>query len=221
MRLLWDLLYPRRCAACRRRGEWLCADCLLRCTVHGEGCCHRCGSRLRGSGCATCARYIRNLDELHAAYEYSGPVRELVHRFKYNNISGAAEWIASRMPVDWLAGGAVLVPVPLHPARRRRRGYNQAELVAQALARRLGLPLCDCLVRRGSAAAQVGRARGARLASPPGVITLARGRSAPVRAVLVDDVLTTGATISACARALRAAGSPEVAAVTYARTPGR
>jgi predicted amidophosphoribosyltransferase len=112
-----------------------------------------------------------------------------------------------------------LVPVPLHPRRLRRRGYNQAALIADALARRAGLEIADCLARTGSAATQVGRGRAERRAGPAGSVDL----RAPVPgcAVLVDDVATTGATLAACAAALRVGGSVDVAALVFARTIGR
>jgi predicted amidophosphoribosyltransferase len=114
------------------------------------------------------------------------------------------------------------MPVPLHPARLRRRGYNQARLLAEALAERLGLELRDCLARRGGERPQAGRGRSERIASRDGGIALPPGASpwhGPV--LLVDDVVTTGATIAACARSLRAAGAGEVRALAYARTLAR
>jgi predicted amidophosphoribosyltransferase len=113
----------------------------------------------------------------------------------------------------------VLAPVPLHPARRRRRGFNQAAVLAEALARRTGLAVTESLTRSGPAGTQVGRPRPERLAAPPGRIR-AEGHI-PARAILVDDVATTGATLAACAAALRARGALEVWAVTFARTLGR
>jgi predicted amidophosphoribosyltransferase len=115
----------------------------------------------------------------------------------------------------------VLVPVPLHPRRLRRRGYDQAALLARALAVRTGLELDECLERTGSAGTQVGRGRAERLAGPPGTVRIRPETPAPPRVLLVDDVLTTGATLAACARALLAAGALHVAALAYARTPGR
>ncbi|MBD0282941.1 MAG: ComF family protein [Thermoleophilaceae bacterium] len=121
---------------------------------------------------------------------------------------------------DPLAGHVpALVPVPLHPARRRRRGFNQAAVLAEALARRTGLPVADCLSRSGRSGSQVGRPRPARLSAPPGRI---RAHAlVPGRTLVVDDVATTGATLAACARALRAAGTRDVRAITFARALGR
>lgn len=112
-----------------------------------------------------------------------------------------------------------LVPVPLHPARRRSRGFNQAAVLAEALSARTGCGVVDCLSRSGPAGSQVGRPRGARLAAPPGRIR--PHARIPERAILVDDVATTGATLAACAWALRAGGGHEVTAITFARTLGR
>ena len=156
-----------------------------------------------------------------AAVEYEGPARALVGALKFRGALGLADpmaaFIAAGAPVERLRGE--LVPVPLHPARRRKRGFNQAERLAHALGRRTGLAVCDCLRRCGSNLRQVGRDSAARLAGPAGSVT-ARG-PVPRRAVLVDDVMTTGATLRACAAALRAAGSREVSALVFARTPGR
>ena len=153
-----------------------------------------------------------------AAVLYEGPARELVRALKFRAAAGLADAMAAQMLAAG-APGATLVPVPLAPGRRRRRGFNQAALLARCVAARSGLPLADVLVRAGGARSQVGRGRAARLSGPGGRIEV---RAPPPRRVLlVDDVVTTGATLGACARALRAAGAQEVAALVYARTPGR
>jgi predicted amidophosphoribosyltransferase len=113
----------------------------------------------------------------------------------------------------------VLVPVPGNPGRRRGRGFDPAEAIARALRRRSGLPMQLLLQAKGRAPAQAGAARATRLRRGESGAVAVRG-SAPQRAVLVDDVHTTGATLDACARALRAAGSSSVTAVIYARTLG-
>jgi predicted amidophosphoribosyltransferase len=131
----------------------------------------------------------------------------------------------THVPAETPLPEATLVPVPLHPARRVRRGFNQAALLAAAVGARSGLPVSDCLERRSGAPAQVGRGRAARLAATDsgggGVRLRAGSRPPPSRAVLVDDVVTTGATLGACAAVLRAGGCRRVVALAYARTPGR
>jgi predicted amidophosphoribosyltransferase len=156
-----------------------------------------------------------------APVAYEGPGRDLVRALKFRGaLSLAAEMSAIAVacaPAALLRGA--LVPVPLHPVRLRRRGFNQAAVLAREISRRTSLAPSDCLRRRGPGRPQVGRGRGARLAGPAGSIE-ARARVPPV-ALVVDDVVTTGATLAACAAALRAAGTSEVAAIAFARTTGR
>jgi predicted amidophosphoribosyltransferase len=170
---------------------------------------------------------------------YEGAPRELVRGLKFRGAMAVADPMAAlivanappgflpRAPTDGSPATVrrldprawALVPVPLHPARRRRRGFNQAAILAEAIARRTGLAVADSLARSGPAGTQVGRPRQERLAAPPGRI-LVEG-SIPAGTILVDDVATTGATLAACATALRAAGAKEVRAVAFARTLGR
>ncbi len=123
--------------------------------------------------------------------------------------------IAAGLPPA-LLDGAVLVPVPGHPPRTQARGFDQAERLAAAVSRRTRRPVRRCLRRNRAGGRQVGAGRAVRLARG-GAAVQARGRS-PARALLVDDVHTTGATLRACAAALRQNGSEWVGAVTYART---
>jgi predicted amidophosphoribosyltransferase len=153
-------------------------------------------------------------DGAWAAAPYEGAARKLVAALKFSGrlrlAELAAELIAAGAPPALLDGS--LVPVPAASWRRRRRGFDPAERIALSLARRTGLALAPCL-ERSNGPRQVGRGRAARLADPP------RVRAAgpvPVRAILVDDVATTGATLRACAGALRSAGSERVVALSFA-----
>ena len=185
--------------------------------------------------CRPCARALLRLRaearprrsprvEPIAPFPMRGQARRLVHRMKYEGNAGAARilalWMARALrETDPHGRGALLVPVPLHPARRRERGFNQAERLARQVGRRLGRPVRTDLLRRirweGS---QTVRVRSGRRAAVDGAFTLT-GPPPPVGLVLVDDVWTTGATARECRRILLLAGAlPPVRILVAART---
>jgi predicted amidophosphoribosyltransferase len=180
--------------------------------------------------CGACRRELRFLPGaltalsgvgVWAPVAYDGPARELVKALKFHGATRLAEQMAALIVANAPPGllDAPLVPVPLHPARRRARPFNQAELIARAVRARAGLPVRDCLARSGDDRRQVGRGRAERLGGPAGAVQ-AVGR-VPPEALLVDDVATTGGTLAACAHALRSAGTQQVSAIAFARTAGR
>jgi ComF family protein len=176
-----------------------------------------------------CGRCRRGLSAFTAGASFGpfeGSLRLLVHELKYRGRRRVATRLASMLLEDpavrrLLSPGAELVPVPLHPRRRRERGFNQAELLAAALASGSGLVLAPgVLVRRKDTAPQSGLSSAARRRNVAGAFAVRqRPRVVGRTLVLVDDVSTTGATAAACARALRQAGASEVRLVTVARVP--
>jgi predicted amidophosphoribosyltransferase len=195
-------LAPPLCAACGR-------PCRPQAVV-----CTRCGRRL-----AACeplqGKGPTGLDRVWSSASHEGVARDLVAALKFRRLLPVADLMADR--IHWLAPAQVLsgvvVPVPAAPARMRRRGFDPAGELAAALSERLDAEVSECLVRSGGGR-QVGKRRAERVGHPPRIHAV---EAAPSDALLVDDVLTTGATLGACARALRAAGAARVVAVTFAR----
>jgi len=194
--------------------------------------CAACGA-LGASPCASCVDALQppplldppeGLDSLSALVRYDEVARAVVTAVKYRNARASVEGLApalaglapSPAPTDLVDGRAVVTWAPTTPQRARSRGFDQAELLARAVARHLGLPVRGCL-RRLPGAHQTGRRVEERRVGPRFV---ASGRAAPTTFV-VDDVCTTGATLSAAAASLREAGASTVHALVLARTPPR
>jgi ComF family protein len=194
---------------------WACSDLARR----GQPLCARCRASLnRLAPDPVVLSGVR----AWAPVAYSGPARDLVRALKFRGAVGLADAMAAQIVAGAPAGllnGVVLVPVPLHPRRLRSRGYNQAAAIAEAIARRARLEVADCLVRSGPSVAQIGRNRTERVAGPAG--SIAAAGPVPAGVVLVDDVVTTGATLRACRDALIAHGARDVVAAVFARTIGR
>jgi predicted amidophosphoribosyltransferase len=192
----------------------LCGACAGSCGWRGA-LCERCEAEVARA--EPIRVHVPSLDDAWCAAPYAGAARELVTALKFGHrlslARRAAEAIAAAAPPGLLAGG--VVPVPPAPWRLRRRGHDPAEEIAFALARIRELPFRPCLAR-ANGRRQVGRPRAARLADPPAVRVVDRP---PPDVVLVDDVITTGATLGACARALRRAGAEKLVAVAFAHSP--
>lgn len=226
-----DLVYPpsRRCLACGcalsgGEREGLCPACVGRLRLAGP-CCEACGRPLlpEDDSCQDCRAAPRYFRRARAFGRYEGALREAILRLKYRGEYSLApplgRLLAEVARVEF-PGASVIVPVPLHPRRYRERGYNQAELLAVVLARELGLPLAPAaLARREATSVQAqldpaGRRRNVHNAFSPGDTALCCGAVI----LLVDDVLTTGATASECARALLTGGARAVDVAALARS---
>lgn len=224
-----DLVFPPRCAGCNRRGDWLCPACAARVRPLAPPWCARCGVPLRAAGGARCRGCAAGgghaLDWARAAYPFAGPLRGAIHRFKYEGERARAEHLGRlfAIPLDLPepAGSLLIVPVPLGAARRRERGYNQAEELAKVLATARGDRLDTGLARVRATRPQVGLGAAERRANVCGAFAWQGASLAGQRVLLVDDVMTTGATAEACAVALKAAGASWAGILTVARAVGQ
>jgi ComF family protein len=222
-RQLLALIVPPVCAVCREpepRGDPVCLECRSRLVPLRDPRCRRCGAPVtqRSNVCRECRGRGLAFGHAWSAFAYEGVAREVVSALKSRGLlalgSFMASELAARAPRDFLQG--VVVPVPAHAGRLRRRGFNQARAIAEALGAQASLPARD-LLGRSRAPAQVGLERRARLETARGSVFLQPGAQAPPCALLVDDVYTTGATLDACARALIDAGAGQVRAISFAR----
>lgn len=225
-----DLVLPPRCPACREIVEddgRFCAACWATLRFITAPQCAACGTPFnhdRGAGtrCGACLLKPPRYATARAALSYEGAARAVLLGFKHGDRQHLARLMAPqlvRVGAPVLDADALLVPVPLHRSRLWSRGFNQAALLAAAVARRTGTPLAvDALVRVRRTAISRGlgrRARAENVASAFRVALPDRVRNR--RIVLVDDVLTTGATAQACARVLLRAGAARVDVLTWAR----
>ena len=236
---LLDLVFSPICLGCDGPispgdpARLVCRRCRARLPVPPSPSCARCGApRLRtgraepGLACRECEHWPPALRAARSACLLLPPADRIVHQLKYRGWSALAGPMAERMaavplPAD-VAAARIVVPVPTTAARRRARGYNQAGLLASALAGRTGRQLVEALERSTATSSQIALQPAERGANVISAFRLAAGMERGLHAahiLLVDDVLTTGATAGECARVLVAAGARSVSILTFARAP--
>ena len=220
-RMALDLLFPLTCLGCRREGDLLCPDCAADLPRLKTPYCRICAEPNVRALCRWCSGIAPAFDGLRAPYLMEGCIREAVHALKYRGVRAAAPQLAELL-ADFLEShsipGEEFVPVNLHSRRLRERGYNQSELLAKELSKRTGLPTnAGVLMRIKDSGPQVRTAsREQRRENVSGSFQC-KGDMTGRRLILIDDVATTGSTLSACAAALKAAGAASVWALVLAR----
>ena len=215
-RQLLDLLLPPACAACGRSGALLCRECLRGARPASDQ-----GSRFVAADPSIVIG--QDLSLALTAFAFEGPIRKALARLKYEGAWRLARPLAAAAtPALWnlldVTGAASLVPVPVHRDRRHERGYNQAALIARELSGVAGLPVEEIVERVRPTTKQHRLDRAARLFNLRDAFAVpAAIRSPPSTVIVVDDIVTTSATLEACASVLRAAGVREVYALAVAR----
>jgi ComF family protein len=225
-RTLQRFVLPLRCLLCNARGEHdidLCNACAAELPRNGS-CCARCALPLATPAalCGECQRSQPPWDSAWAPFRYGWPLDRLESRYKFSSDLAAGRVLSMlwqrepqppRLP-------QLLLTVPLHRSRLRRRGYNQALELARPLASKLGVPLShDALLRRRSTTAQTELDAVARRRNVHGAFALREGVTLPAHVAILDDVMTTGATLAECVRVLRRAGVQQVDVWALARAP--
>lgn len=221
---LCDLVVPQHCELCGARSadRPVCAPCAATLPLSGAGCCGVCALPLPGGGvCGRCLRRRPAYDASRALFAYAFPADRLVQALKYRHRLALAAYFSRLLAATGRPGQVdCVVPLPMHGRALRERGFNQAVEIARPLARAWQLPLClDAARRLRDGPPQATLAGAARRRNVRGAFE-ADGRFFAGRSVLVvDDVMTTGATLEAFARELKRAGAIRVENVVVARTP--
>ena len=220
---LIHVLFPPRCGGCQAEGSLWCDACQARLVYVHPPMCDKCGEPDVAGLCVNCRAQPLQIEMIRSVAIFHGPLRHAIHRFKYERLAGLAApfgdlladfWLAHDLQANWI------MPVPLHPARQRERGYNQSELLANHLAQRVGVPLVRSGLRRIRATAvQMELNAAQRKVNVAGAFECAERQVRGERVVIIDDVCTTGATLDACAAAVLKAGAASVLGLTLARTP--
>jgi ComF family protein len=218
---LADLFYPERCVGCERRAsDVLCRTCFDALPRVGSPVCGRCGlpTAFATFVCEECKNVDFGFQSARAPLKYDGVGKQVVHALKYRGYKRVVGRLAAPLMLQVVGENHfdAVVPVPLHSSRLRKRGFNQAELLAKGLAEKMKATVSDTLEVVRSTRDQVELSAAQRRANVAGAYTATK----PLRGkiLLIDDVFTTGATLSACAGTMVRAGAEEVHALSLCRT---
>jgi ComF family protein len=227
-----SLFYPPACAICSANvapREYLCEECEAKIARIVPPFCARCSEPFEGAitgpfTCANCAHRKIYFDAAISAYRSRGIVRRVILDFKYGRQMHlrhlVARWLFAALDDDRLRERRfdLIIPVPLHPARERERGFNQAALLAELLRANMSIQMKPMLERTRYTTTQTAFDRAERMENLHGAFRLRKGeKMRNLHVLLIDDVLTTGSTLSECARVLKKAGAISVYAATAAR----
>lgn len=229
-----DILYPRRCPVCgeitKPAGSLICPSCFRKLSFVKPPICKRCGKEVQDETveyCRDCARHPHTFEYGIALLNYDETAKRSVAQVKYNNKREYLDFFGTALAVRFekqirAMNVDFLAPVPVHRSRMRKRGFNQAEVLADVMGRRLKIPVEPAaLVRFRKTQPQKELSASERLKNLSGAVRADRKLAAGKRILLVDDIYTTGSTIEACSRALAEAGAEKVFFAVICMTGGR
>ncbi|HHZ15951.1 MAG TPA: ComF family protein [Candidatus Cloacimonetes bacterium] len=231
LRAFWqagiDLILTPTCFSCGERldraRDVLCRHCMEKAIPLDDNSCPRCHTLMEAGKCPECDSGEISYDFAHSAWIFQGPIKDVIHYFKYNAYSSLSAWLGEAMyrayqEEDALHNCDVITPVPLYFTRKKERGYNQSELLARCLSKKSAIPYCRLLKRTRHTASQTLLSKAEREHNLDGAFAL-RGKQevSGKRILLIDDVFTTGTTANQIAILLKKHGAREVNIFTAAR----
>jgi ComF family protein len=220
---LVDFFFPRRCIGCGKMGDFLCVACYQKLPRLLQPFCKKCGKPESSGGlCSSCWGQQTEIDGIRSVFRFDGAIRQAVYGLKYRNLKAISGCLATLMASylkDNPVPGEILVPVPLHVHRLRERGYNQSSLLADELGKLIALQVVDNSLWRFKDSLPQARTstveeRGKNVKE---AFACRDDKLSGKSIILIDDVCTSGATLEACAAALKAAGTISVWGLTLAR----
>ena len=220
---LVDFFFPRRCVGCGKRGDFLCAGCRQRLPRLLGPFCQKCGKPESSGGlCSACWGQKTAIDGIRFVLRFEGVVRQAIHELKYRNLKAISGCLATLMASylqDNPIHGEVLVPIPLHLRRLRERGYNQSSLLVGELGKLIALPVIDDGLHRLKDSLPQARTTTVeeRRRNVANAFACRDEKLGGRSVILIDDVCTSGATLEACAGALKGAGAVSVWGLILAR----
>lgn len=220
---LVDFFFPRRCVGCGKIGDFLCAGCRQKLPRLLRPFCQKCGKPESSGGlCPACWGQETAIDGIRSVFRFEGVVRQAIHELKYRNLKAISGCLATLMDnylQDNQVQGEVLVPIPLHLRRLRERGYNQSSLLARELGKLIALPVIDDGLHRLKDSLPQARTTTVeeRRRNVANAFACRDEKLSRRSVILIDDVCTSGATLEACAKALKGAGAVSVWGLTLAR----
>ena len=221
--IVLDLLFPKWCVGCGKEGDFICEDCRRSLLRIMPPVCPKCGKpQSSGILCSSCVSWRAEIDGIRSPFRFDGVIRQAIYHLKYRNLRALTTPLAELLN-DYLITNPipreVLVPVPLHHKRLRERGYNQSSLLAHKLGKLANLPVVDdCLSRERHSPPQARASTvNERRSNVAQAFTCRDHRLENKQVLLIDDVSTSGATLNACASALKASGVSSVWGLVLAR----